>query len=974
MNVNDVAQILLEQNPACVVITDPDGRIEYVNPQFVELTGYSSDEVSGKNPSILKDPGRAPEATAELWPTLKSGRIWNGTFRNRKKSGDVYWESARIAPVLDNRGRVIHYVAVKQDITQQVLARKRAEKLNDELQAIYGCVPAQIALFNRELKVISANQALVDLAAHDIRQVLGSTACGFLGCVGLMDDPRGCGFGKNCQSCDLYSALTDTLETGQMHRDIEYHVSLLRDRGLENYIFSATTTRFELAGELVVLLFLIDITARKQAEETTEKQSRLIQAQNAEYQAINENLTLLIDRLEDSEQRFHVVMSTINGYIYFKEFREGECTYAYHSPGCLKMTGYSVEELQADSDLWFSMIHEDDKELVLAYIDKIHHGQTISPVEYRIRRRDGSEAWVLNNYSVEKDAHGRLKRLQGFIIDFSDRIAMEHEMLEAKRLAELANRAKSDFLSAMSHELRTPLNAVLGFAQLLSQNKTGNLQADQLKYLDFINSSGKHLLRMINEVLDLSKIEAGKLELNREVFAIRPLIDEVLSSVSALVMNQGLQLRSNIAGDLGQLYADQGRIRQVLFNLLSNAIKFTGRGKTLGLDAHAGDGLLTISIWDEGVGIAEEDRQRIFDPFEQVRTHAKSNQGTGLGLSITQKLVSLHGGTISVESTLSKGSRFTITLPGQQASLALASQTQTSSQSGQVSVPETVEPAGTATACYHSTVLVVEDNPINQKLIAAILDSLQCSVVIADSGEEAWSLLMDRQFDLILMDINLPGMDGVETTRRIRRMEAKLAEKDGHRRNLPIIALTAHALRQDRDQFLAAGLTDVLTKPIELGKLTALLNLYLSKDADSENEKNKQIWSRPMKNQPQSDVYDIAAVAKSLNLPVEFLQELIKAFFTDIWLQYSTELETAIRAGAHSDIKNYAHKVKGAVANLRFLKTAELLGTMEKLALQGENADYAGLFADVKASIAGIEKQLAGGDAAGETIEELSDD
>lgn len=835
LNTSEIGRILMDQNPACVVITDTEGRIEYVNPKFIELTGYLLSEVQGRIPHILNAGLEPVRGSGDLWPTIRAGRNWDGTFCNRKKNGEIYWESARIAPVRGAKSEITHFIAVKEDISARILAERRIAE-----------------------------------------------------------------------------------------------------------------------------------------------QNQLISAQNEEYQTINETLRETIEQLERSQTRFRKAMEGIHSYIYFTEYVEGDPVFHYHSPGCLQISGYSADELQNNRELWFSMIHPDDRELVQAYVADVHSGKTTAGAEYRITHKDGHIVWIMNHYSAEKDAVGRLQRVQGFIIDMTDRIALEHDLLEAKLSADRANRAKSDFLASMSHELRTPLNSVLGFSQLLVQNREKNLNQEQLNYLVNINSSGSHLLAMINDILDLSKIEAGKIDLNKRPFNLRPLLQALIASFQAQASEKNIRLQLRIADTIGSIVADETKVRQILFNLLSNAIKFTGRGKSVGLDASAQNGLLCLLVWDEGIGIAEEDSRRVFNPFEQVRANNQKNKGTGLGLAITEQLVELHGGRIQLESQLGQGSRFTIYLPGHSSTLleeqpaGNTASRYSAGQSETAAFQQSAAVGGTAAAAAESVshpatgsdrqILVVEDNEINQQLIAALLQSLSCSCTIAGSGEQAWDLMYANSYDVVLMDINLPGIDGIETTRRYRRYEALLPRKNPET-CLPIIALTAHALHNDHERFLANGLTDVLTKPIEIDKLKQCLQRYLpGVQLHSIAPQRLPVDAKElnMSDKNETDAFDIEKLAEVLNLPFEFLTELIKTFFDDIWLVYRDDLAAAIKSGDYAEIKNKAHKIKGAVANLRFTKAAEILGSMEKLAAQEAAADYLSMFEQVKVMIAKMEQEITG--------------
>jgi len=273
----------------------------------------------------------------------------------------------------------------------------------------------------------------------------------------------------------------------------------------------------------------------------------------------------------------------------------------------------------------------------------------------------------------------------------------------------------------------------------------------------------------------------------------------------------------NVAPDIGSLDADEVRIRQVFFNLLSNAIKFTGEGRSAGLDARGEGDRALVELWDEGIGIEEGDRRRIFEPFEQVRRAEGVNLGTGLGLAIAERLVGLHDGSIELKSRLGEGSRFTVTLPGRLPERRLA----------RASAAREARPARISSD--RARILVVEDNPVNRKLMMAMLEIAGLEASFAASGEEALGIAAVGNFDLVFMDINLPGIDGLETMRRMRKVPA--ADKRGLRRTSDLstsfVALPAHAMVGDAERFIAMGMDEVITKPIDMGRFFAVLSRFL---------------------------------------------------------------------------------------------------------------------------------------------------
>ena len=282
------------------------------------------------------------------------------------------------------------------------------------------------------------------------------------------------------------------------------------------------------------------------------------------------------------------------------------------------------------------------------------------------RKKNGELYWELAAISAIRGDDGTIAHFIAVKEDITDRKGMEELLHHAKASAEAANLAKSQFLANMSHELRTPLNSILGFSQLLEMQgmeRTGALTDKQREYLRWIRDGGEHLLDMVNDVLDLSKIEAGRVDLEKRPFDTATLIHRVLTTVRSLAAKKHLHVDTDFDPELGLLDADEVRIKQVLYNLLSNAIKFTEREHKIGVEARGRGDACEITVWDEGIGIDLADRERIFEPFEQLRK-GHEGHGTGLGLTIVKNLVELHGGAVTVESDVGKGSRFTVRLPG----------------------------------------------------------------------------------------------------------------------------------------------------------------------------------------------------------------------------------------------------------------------------------------------------------------------
>jgi PAS domain S-box-containing protein len=756
-----------------VSVSDENGVIIYTNPAEDRIFGYERGGLVGRH--ISEQNTYPPEENAriirDIMKRLKAEGVWIGKFSNKRKDGTPFVTQAHITP-LERDGKRF-YVCVQQDITDRERAQEALRESEHRLRLVTDNVPALISYVDKDERYKFNNAGYKEwfgveaqaMAGKHMREVLGEENYRirrpYVQAVLRGERVR-------------FEAPTPHRVLGRRDTELIY----IPDQGPDGQV----------RGFYVMAH---DVTERKRTaqelEMRVEERTAQLQQSAAEFRAVAETAS---DAIVSSDETGHIT--------FFNQGAERMFGYSAAEAAGRPLTILMPERLRNAHESGMRRYNETGESRILG-----------KPLELTGMRKNGEEFPV--ELSLASWRTGGKNFFTAIMRDITGRKLAEKELLKARDEALQFGRMKAQFLANMSHEIRTPLNAVVGMSGLLLKTSLDSTQKD---YAETVRNSADSLLAIVNNILDFSKMEAGRMALEESEFNFRGLAEEAARLFAEEAARKGLYLKVEAGSpSLRRLRGDAGRLRQVLVNLLGNAVKFTEKGGVTVLadvlEETGRQALVRVRVADTGIGIPPENQPVLFQPFMQADpSTTRRFGGTGLGLAISRQIIELMSGSIGVESRDGGGSTFWF-----QVLLAKASDTSTAPP-----LPPEIVPA--ASWIGKLSILVAEDNLVNQKVTLAQLRTLGVEAHPVGTGRQAVEALKEKDYDLIFMDCQMPDMDGYSATREIRRRET------GSRRTV-IVAMTAHALEGDRDKCLAAGMDDYISKPVHLEELAAVLSKWL---------------------------------------------------------------------------------------------------------------------------------------------------
>jgi PAS domain S-box-containing protein len=753
---------LIESVQDIIFKSSPDGHFTYVSPGIEQLLGYTEAEFVGMHFLQIIQPGYR-QKLLDFYLSMLENRQ-NSTYTEfpvLAKDGRVVW-IGQTARLIESDSEVLELVAVARDVSARKEAEKVLETTQLRLTTLITNLPSGVMVEDQDRRIILVNQLFCNIFDLPVcpDQLIGLDRLASTRSVKqLMDKPDEFVSRIDELLADRQAVVGEEIWMANGHILERDYIPIYLDKQYMGHLWRYT-----------------DVTANYRSREQ-------IRRSEEKYRGIMNNMELGLLEVDNDQTILR----------------------AYER--CCNMLGYTEEELIGQNAA--NLLVPPEFRPVNSEQQRQRKQGNAGSYELQLIRKDGSRIWVLVSDVPIIDENGELVGSMGIHYDLSERKILEQELAKAKEIAEEARQAEKQFLANMSHEIRTPLNAIIGMSHLLFDTQPSRQQRE---YIDILKTSADFLHCLISDLLDMTKIEAGRVEVHRRPFDLIGLLRATQKVFEMKLEGRPVEIDVMLdARIIGNLIGDDVMLNQILMNLVGNADKFTEKGSiqiTAKLKQEDEEQCwIEFGVADTGIGIPDEKLDLVFQKFKQINPQGHKHKGTGLGLAITKQLVDIQGGKISVKSRIGQGSVFTFTLPF----------AKEKGQSESKSVDQTNVVLGDDLVMRH--ILVVEDNVMNQKYIGGLLKKWNIPYTLATDGKMAVEEAKNQPFDLILMDIQMPIMDGYEATVAIRNTH-------NPNQHVPIIALTASAMLDHKFIAMEAGMNDFLTKPFEPGQLMAIFKRY----------------------------------------------------------------------------------------------------------------------------------------------------
>ncbi|MCU0436066.1 MAG: PAS domain S-box protein [Bacteroidia bacterium] len=830
---------------AVVMITSSTDKIEWVNSVFTDITGYTAEEVLGRDPSFLRGPDTDLVTVRRIEQRKLNPEPFVEEILNYRRNGTPVWMELNVAPLLDDDGRVTRWIAIQEDITNRKLKDEELRMSQEQLNAAQQQAKIGSWVWFDADNRIQCSDELCNMFALRTNDLISPVHFYEF----IHPDDRA--IVKRVIDNSRSRKSPFEVDTRMVVRNEEYKVYL--------------TGQYD-ASKRRMIGTVQNITDRKILEESM----RLAEVQ---YRQLFEHLQHMI-----ATHDMNGVLLSVN-------------------PSGAHAGGYEPEEIIGRNLSEF--LSPSSRVNFPHYLAELREKGSSSGLLNLERRDGGISIWLYNNVRL-KDANG-VDFVLCSNVDITDRYRMENELRIAKKTAEEALVAKDRFVANISHELRTPMNAIIGFADVLANSPLNN---EQREYIGALKIASETLTAVISDILDLARIEAGKIEFSEVPFSVSNTLKDTYRLLRQRAQEAGLDFNWHCAENVpAYVLGDDLRLRQILINLAGNAIKFTPAGRVnMQCTVHEESDesiVLRFEVADTGIGIPADKLASIFEPFTQASSESTRRYGgTGLGLTIVKDLVELQGGSVKVRSVEHEGTVFTVWLPVKRVST--------------LAVKEMNQALVQLTSPGQYTILLVEDHPLNQQLALKLITDFGFKTALASNGQEAIDELQrpGAAFDLVLMDLNMPVLDGHEATRRIRQ-ELKLT--------LPIIALTAHSSQTERERCLEVGMNDYLSKPFRARELY----YRIARQLGAQTTEAEITATPPEPEQSGTPLQMLAAGNKAFE--IEMLTLMQQSVSGDV-----ASIADAIARNDMQAIKSNAHRLKSTVSLAGDKDFALLLTQIEK--------------------------------------------